>query len=707
MSSRCRLTVLFLVTVLFYTGGVWATTPGKIYNRPNPLMDYVPQEIGMGDYLYTSLGEDDCRRCHGGSLADRHHYSELALSQGLCTPCHDTYTGPANTPQGCTTVGCHSGSDLGPSDMLPTPPNGWHHYTSFSANDKCTACHDSQLIDYITNDEYLPFSQYPPSVVTPTPFSCESCHWEQPVVDPNSWTNGDGEPYPIGNEAHPSTYDHNADPADYNIYGSVTPTIAGDEYHEYGRDIVNNFDTHHMLFDGNVNTDCVRCHGLDPDDPYWDPGNPELIRYCETCHNIENLHYFEPHVGTGGTGDPPAVNGWQAVGFHVPDTNNTDTTDVAPTKYQEFSANQQCISCHGDCDFPNYVPCCELLSPIPKLADITSVATWDEIVTLTGSNFGDSHTTERDVFIKLTSGLDWNVVPISSWTDTEIQFSVFAWSYEIGNYHVQVKTENGYSNITVLTSTGEWKAESFSVFPAFGKCREIITVSVQSASMQDILLSGEGIYRAVQLKGPSGVYVASAYAAWETTDFKFRMGDVFEDLDNDYLRDTGEPLLRLCEGLPIGEYLIDLKDIYYQDSDGSNNYSEGDDIEKVETSGPASFTLESGLAVYAVYPRNIERSHYCPGGKLINGVAKIYGWGFGSTQGTGQVYIGTGPMYTSNSGHALERVVWSDNLIKVGMDVPPGAMGMTLYLWIEKDGQKTDASYGWPGIQILNSESCL
>jgi hypothetical protein len=110
--------------------------------------------------------------------------------------------------------------------------------------------------------------------------------------------------------------------------------------------------------------------------------------------------------------------------------------------------------------------------------------------------------------------------------------------------------------------------------------------------------------------------------------------------------------------------------------------------------------------LYLIQPRIVERSHYCPDGNLINGVAKIYGWGFGAAQENGTVYIGTGPMYASDTGLALNRLVWSSNLIKVGVDVPPGARGMTLYLWVEKNGQKTDASYGSPGIQVLTSETC-
>lgn len=84
----------------------------------------------------------------------------------------------------------------------------------------------------------------------------------------------------------------------------------------------------------------------------------------------------------------------------------------------------------------------------------------------------------------------------------------------------------------------------------------------------------------------------------------------------------------------------------------------------------------------------------------------IYGWGFGATQKNGTVYIGTNPMYVSDAGLALDRVVWGDDLIKVGVDMPPRAKGMTLYLGVQKDGRKTDASYGWPGIDILTSETC-
>jgi len=440
---------------------------------------------------------------------------------------------------------------------------------------------------------------------------------------------------------------------------------------------------------------------VDPDDPSWNPNDIEGILYCETCHNKANIHVIEPHVGPGGTGDPPAVNGWEAVGFHVPDTGNTDTTDVAPTTSRQFNTNETCSSCHV-----SYVPPGPISPPpaVPKITDITpAVGTWDDDITLTGEHFGSSSTPERSVQITPTSAWNWSQVTILSWADTQIEFTIPTGTLASGNYYIWVETEISTSNVATFTLT-----QGPFMTPTHGKCREIVTVSERFAA-QDMLYDtagGNGLYRAVQIVGPSGTYIASAYGAWSLTDFRFRLGDVFEDQDNDFIRDPGEPLIRLCEGFSVGTYEIFVKEINYHDTDSSNDYSEGDGILDVNTKGPMDFTLEGGPALYAVSPQDIERSHYCPDGTLINGIAKIYGWGFGAAQDGGTVYIGTGPMYASDNGFALNRVAWSDNLIKVGVDVPLGAKGMTLYLWVEKDGQKTDASYGWPGINIFTSETC-
>ena len=93
MNGKKYLALASVLIVLLATAGtLWAeqsTTLNSTYNRPNPLMDYVPQEYGIYDTHYKFLDEDDCRFCHGNSTADRHHYSDMVLIFGQCTPCHN------------------------------------------------------------------------------------------------------------------------------------------------------------------------------------------------------------------------------------------------------------------------------------------------------------------------------------------------------------------------------------------------------------------------------------------------------------------------------------------------------------------------------------------------------------------------------------------------------------------------------------------
>jgi len=705
MAKRVVLITLFVMAFVLSAGMAWAVTLGSDHNRPEPFMDYVPQEIGIGDYDYASLEEVDCRSCHGTNVAKRHHYSKSALTHGLCTPCHAVKDTPpyVDTVPGCTASGCHSINDLGSMDTEGTSPNGWHHTNSLSNNYKCAACHDSDLIDHRADDIYVS-PDPPPTVIVPSVYNCENCHWEQPLVTNTTstgWTNGDPQannPYAQGEMAgagHPSTFDHNDASAGYSVEGSSAGPW--NDYYEYGRAIDNNADTHHKFWMSDITANCNKCHPPDSD-LTWD-----LIRYCQTCHNIETLHSIEPHMGTSSV--PAAVNGWQAVGFHVPDTTNTDTSDAAPTTYMASTTNEHCYSCHGEF-VPGYLPP-EFLPSVSKITDITpTVGNYGRTVTLTGHRFGSPGSLDQSVRVKSSSGEGWSGATILSWSDTEIGFTLPSETFAIGNYQVSVRTEFGDSNVVPFTLTST--EENLSISPLTGNCREIITVSGQSIPVQDSIDagSGEGVYRAVQVVGPSGTYVAATYGTWGETDFKFQLGDLFEDTDANYLRGPDEALNRLCEGFSVGEYLVYIKDIHYQDVDGSLDYGEGDQIVAVETSGPVSFGLESGPAVYAVVPQSVERSHYCPDGTLINGIAKIYGWGFGTSQGGSKVYIGTGAMYLSDTGLALNRVVWSNHVIKVGIDVPPGARDKTLYLWVEKDGRKTDDAYGWPGIYVLSTEMC-
>ncbi|MBW1903493.1 MAG: hypothetical protein JRJ20_17985, partial [Deltaproteobacteria bacterium] len=87
MKKKTMLSGMLSVFLLFASAGTAFAYTGVLneaYNRPNPLMDYVPQEIGTYDTVYQNLSEGDCRGCHGDT-ADRHHNTEWGQD---CLHCH-------------------------------------------------------------------------------------------------------------------------------------------------------------------------------------------------------------------------------------------------------------------------------------------------------------------------------------------------------------------------------------------------------------------------------------------------------------------------------------------------------------------------------------------------------------------------------------------------------------------------------------------
>src|SRR4030066_1016019 len=306
----------FILLVLGIAGTVWAQSAS--YNRPMPTMDYVPQELGTYDTEYTNYDEAGCRPCHGYSTAARHHGVPMGVKDHLCYPCHTLCTeGAPDCVNGitihrtCLPSGGHSWN------YVQFGNSKWHHNTDLSDPENCVVCHNPNLIGKIT--PVYDFETYPPSVVTPTPFSCENCHWGQDVKPGTTPPNGN-------TPGHPSTYAH------YDEWGNYIG------FYEYGRPISNNIDTHHMDFVGEVASECYKCHSQDPGNPSWDPYNHELIRYCEICHSIRTLHNpILPHVGiVAGT------DGWLPVGFHAnpgrPPVRGGGGLGPTPTNYSQWGS---------------------------------------------------------------------------------------------------------------------------------------------------------------------------------------------------------------------------------------------------------------------------------------------------------------------------------------------------------------------------------
>lgn len=305
------------------------------HNRPDPLMDYAVQEIGIYDGHYEQLEDADCRNCHG----DYH------------------YTGSCIAPDS----GCHNWEQ----DIVYSGNPLWHHNSVDSGNLNCTAgaCHDDTLIAAWTPP--VTFAERPPAAPTPRLWACSNCHWEQDITA----------------SGHPRTDDH-----------------------EYGRKIYSNKSTHHMKQMGNVYPQCdMACHTLELGVfPPFDPNDPEIIRACESCHTMDTLHSI--HITGSG------LNGWEAVGFHVPFSNNDDT-DLEPGTYRVFSDDEICVSCHAG---PAVI---DKLRPLPK------EYAPGKVIRIIGSGFRQTQGNSV-VYIGKTDVFDSTSPSIKLWTDTKIRIRI-------------------------------------------------------------------------------------------------------------------------------------------------------------------------------------------------------------------------------------------------------------------------------------------
>jgi PKD repeat protein len=503
----------------------------------------------------------------------------------MCAPCHEEVLDDPGVIviRDCTTSGCHSWDDVGPLDGEGTPPNGWHHDTDLSGPENCVACHDPNVID-----EIAPFADLTkdlPGSFSVTPLACGNCHWEQA----HSATGDPDDP------GHPSTYDH------YDASGKFVG------FKEYSGPIYGNFDTHHMGFKGDVTSHCSKCHGQDPNEMFWDPYDPKLIRYCEICHSAASLHAIPGHIFQ--------TYGWEAVGFHV--DGGIDPTDLDPTIYRTwektgpylpetqpgFSGNELCLGCHSNSiseplPAPSYSPVIDTTSSGIQ----PNHALCGSRVVLRGEWFGGVYTAGYRVQMKSSfSGDLWMDMPVYSWTDTLIEFEVPCWIVEPGNYKVRVMTPTGMSNQVVFTLEGLSSITGIS--PQAGPCGEWVTLSGVGFgnTRKEVFSDGYyGIHRIVEFVTPQGRTVtALSYGDWTDWSIELWLNSLFEDADpRNFIQDDGtngypeEPTQDKCDGLPLGSYSVYVSAIFFGDEDGSGDLSRGDTIfEPLQESNRVSLEL--------------------------------------------------------------------------------------------------------------------
>jgi hypothetical protein len=665
VSRRFLLGLTFIGLLFAGTSEVLCALDGN-HNRPNPYMDYVPQEVGMYDAGYQDLTETECRQCHGASLAGRHHNSDIVTRDRLCEPCHDIIPNPPGVLvyRNCVvdggTAGCHSWTSA--SGGI----NGWHHETATWDDPKnCVTCHNPRLITPI--GEFRSLEQFPPQVVHPTPFVCENCHWDQRV------TAGSPDPMDPSEAGHPSTFDHD------DQFGNFVG------YFWYGRKIQANDDTHHVGSAANFTGYCEKCHSADPHDEIWDPANPELIRYCELCHGCLVLMTNPQHMNDS--------SNWEAVGFHAPDP------DTEPTGYRLFYETEKCFACHPGGTVPEPPPLitvCFGYGPdapaIDHVGGISPVAGGcGAFVTLRGENFGLEQYEDSFVQMRKSNSHPWTNIPVLSWTQTQIEFEIPCGTLVKGNYRVRVYQGCGEGSNEV----GFALTESHIFSPTPGPCSAVITLS--GAGFGDTRntapdgVTGEGgITRLVDFVGSQGTYTATTYPAWSDTSVKVKFYNFFRD-DSDprnFVADGTDPLITKCNGGDptwLGVYAIYLVTVYYTDTDLSGDLTATDVMTDATFSDPVPFELTADPVIYRLNSDGIDR-----GERL-----KIRGLNFGADQTDGEIRVGTklqADHAALGKGTCLDRnVSWSDTLLKVKLNVPAKWQGKTRFVWVEKDGKKSNS----------------
>ncbi len=293
-SSVKILYFLWLIVILF----VSQTLAADPYYRPaNPVMDFVPQATMQSNPYYYSL-ED---------LSDGFH------SIRDCKKCHISTT---NVYPECYQIRGNLRS--------------LHHKTQEAREGQCNACHLYVVESYSETPPTTPASS-----LTPTPASCENCHfWNNPV---NPSIHGIGEIKtwgPYGDGMHPDKLALGFDPNNLPSRGT---------HHEIG---------------GNVYPKCWLCH---PDEWNTDPYDPRAIRVCENCHSVSTLHNIQEHMTT----------------------NNIYTVNGVPN--QTVTADEKCVACHGDGTTILPMCSCTLTPNNPPIPSIPRGGTLGFLVTATNN----------------------------------------------------------------------------------------------------------------------------------------------------------------------------------------------------------------------------------------------------------------------------------------------------------------------------------
>jgi hypothetical protein len=314
-------------------------------------------------------------------------------------------------------------------------------------------------------------------------------------------------------------------------------------------------------------------------------------------------------------------------------------------------------------------------------------------VTLRGTNLGEEQSSNSFVQMRKPDGDPWTDLPANaswSWSENQIVFEIPDCVFpSTGNYRVRVRTDCGVSN-----QVGFAMKRSVWLVPDSGPCGTWIRFTgfySLGETQHSKPTEGDG-YNGVArfvvlsaLSGAEGTFVAKKYRGWSESSIDVRVTDFFQDLPpQNYVQDSGEGDMTGCEGLVPGYYRTLLVTVHYGDDDGTDTLTDGDTI-----LNECPRELEFFELTDAPYIGKLNAREVMPGSRL-----RIRGFNFGDAPDGAQVRIGSKAEAVSTElgqGEFLDRVkFWSDSRIAVKLKVAKKYEGKRRFVWVEKDGKKSN-----------------
>jgi hypothetical protein len=627
LRSKQNLIFMFFTSILVLS----VATGAMASVRPeNPVMDYVPQNIGIYDTYYENFKASDCRVCHGASTAELHHGTYYAL-RDKCLFCH--VDGIKLEPERDCKV-CHV--DGGPIGNFGNP----HHRSDIADSGQCNQCHLYVIKTY----SVIPPS-YTPTSSTPTPYSCENCHWpsgKKPhqastyqggtsgkAEFQTDWNNWNGFPKPTywpDGIPHPKPIEANG-PV-FSGYLDEKPYIPVEG-------------THHEI-GGNVFSKCYYCHASGPGHvPDWDSNNPYLIRYCENCHSVGTLHSIQEHISDNNI-------------YRIGGAGNQIVTD-----------NQKCTGCHDGfvlSDLPSLpadIPLIDRLEPDFGPPGIivniipTSGQCWNEDPVHGQCSFGQKMYGDAVKMAQKDPATgEWNKidVPIHSWSEHLIQIEVPSWMFQPGKTRIRIHKE-GLGTSPFKKFIVRKHPVIYSLSPSVGDLDQVLDIGGEGFSVkkEKIYQNGYGYSTYVELTASNYKYRVTIYKdtdlaipekQWDQNKIRIKLKDLVDVSTGNLVPE--QSLYAGCWNLlVITDYFRDDGDGIYNKSghldlqnsdnpaDVPNATGNGDELLYRVISEPVCFTVTKNPYINSINPDPAPSSNK----------AVIYGANFGLTQGTSVVKV--------------------------------------------------------------------